>query len=210
MFESTGWVLVEPSNEDTSKYDNICPTVVSWTPERTDKTESGIFDSTEDSVEGANVMFLLKFKNQFMYLFQYIYLFCFFFRLKWELCASSHLAQLFKECQFYANEWERNNYIFFVKDPRKLFSPCANLIPLNNNFKIFKLSKMSSYDDPFSYFFLVPHNHNQILEEYTRQGFRVIALAHRLVEIRSIHKLQKVQREELEHDLTFLGIYIYL
>ena len=35
MFESTGWCLVEPSNEDTSKYDNICPTVVSWTPETT-------------------------------------------------------------------------------------------------------------------------------------------------------------------------------
>lgn len=52
----------------------------------------------------------------------------------------------------------------------------------------------------------VPANHDQILEDYTRQGFRVIAVAHRLVEIRSLHKLQKVQREELEHDLTFLGI----
>ena len=53
---------------------------------------------------------------------------------------------------------------------------------------------------------LVPNNYDEILEEYTRQGFRVIALAHRTVEIRSIHKLQKVQREELEHELTFLGI----
>ncbi len=35
MFESTGWSLVEPSNEDNNKYDNICPTVVTWTPERT-------------------------------------------------------------------------------------------------------------------------------------------------------------------------------
>ncbi len=51
----------------------------------------------------------------------------------------------------------------------------------------------------------VPPNIRQVLEEYTRQGYRVIALAHRPVEFRSILKLQKVQREELEHDLTFLG-----
>ena len=34
MFESTGWNLVEPSNDDTSKYDNICPTVVCWKPDK--------------------------------------------------------------------------------------------------------------------------------------------------------------------------------
>ena len=51
----------------------------------------------------------------------------------------------------------------------------------------------------------MPNNYNEVLDEYTRQGYRVIALAHRLVEIRSIHKLQKVQREDLEEDLTFLG-----
>lgn len=32
MFESIGWDLVEPSNEDTNKYDNICPTIVTWKP----------------------------------------------------------------------------------------------------------------------------------------------------------------------------------
>lgn len=47
MFESTGWVLVEPSNEDTNKYDNICPTVVTWTPSSANKADSGIFDSIE-------------------------------------------------------------------------------------------------------------------------------------------------------------------
>jgi cation-transporting ATPase 13A3/4/5 len=52
---------------------------------------------------------------------------------------------------------------------------------------------------------LVPENYNQLLESYTKQGFRVIALAHRLVESQSINKLQKVQREDLEHELTFLG-----
>ena len=60
----------------------------------------------------------------------------------------------------------------------------------------------------------MPENYDAMLEEYTRQGFRVIALAHRLVEIRSIIKLQKVQREDLEHELTFLGktklLFIFL
>lgn len=51
----------------------------------------------------------------------------------------------------------------------------------------------------------VPENFTQVLEEYTRQGYRVIAVAHRIVEIRSIHKLQKIQREDLEQELTFLG-----
>lgn len=62
----------------------------------------------------------------------------------------------------------------------------------------------------FVFFFSsVPNNYNEVLDEYTRQGYRVIALAHRLVEIRSIHKLQKVQREDLEEDLTFLGMSIF-
>jgi hypothetical protein len=39
MFESTNWVLVESSNDDTNKYDNICPTIVTWTPEVVSKDE---------------------------------------------------------------------------------------------------------------------------------------------------------------------------
>lgn len=62
MFESTGWVLVEPSNEDTSKYDNICPTVVTWTPEGGNKTDPETYDSVESGADGAKVIssFLLK------------------------------------------------------------------------------------------------------------------------------------------------------
>ncbi len=63
MFESTGWVLVEPSNDDTNKYDNICPTVVSWAPASTGKIESGIFESMDDSVEAAKVILHKKLKS---------------------------------------------------------------------------------------------------------------------------------------------------
>lgn len=64
MFESTGWVLVEPSNEDTNKYDNICPTVVSWTPPSGNKGDPGpgVSDSSDlDGAENSKVIyFLLK------------------------------------------------------------------------------------------------------------------------------------------------------
>lgn len=70
-----------------------------------------------------------------------------------------------------------------------------------------KMSVKKCYNQIISIESIVPANHDQVLEEYTRQGFRVIAIAHRIVEIRSLHKLQKVVREDLEHDLTFLGNY---
>ena len=40
MLESTNWDLVESSAVDSSKYDNICPTIVTWTPEMEDKESS--------------------------------------------------------------------------------------------------------------------------------------------------------------------------
>ena len=36
MFESTEWSLIESTSEDTNKYDNLCPTVVTWTPKETE------------------------------------------------------------------------------------------------------------------------------------------------------------------------------
>lgn len=45
MFESTNWVLVESSNDDSNKYDNICPTIVTWTPEISSRDES--FNATQ-------------------------------------------------------------------------------------------------------------------------------------------------------------------
>ncbi|XP_057368287.1 polyamine-transporting ATPase 13A3-like isoform X2 [Daphnia carinata] len=157
MFESTGWVLVEPSNEDTSKYDNICPTVVTWTPEGGNKTDPETSDSVESGADGAKVE--VGIVRQFPF--------------------SSSLQRMAIICKRIGQE----QLHFFCKgSPEMVQSLCK----------------------PDT----VPGNHNQILEEYTRQGFRVIALAHRLVEIRSIHKLQKVQREELEHELTFLGLVV--
>nr|XP_023026840.1 probable cation-transporting ATPase 13A3 [Leptinotarsa decemlineata] len=53
----------------------------------------------------------------------------------------------------------------------------------------------------------VPVNFSDILESYTEEGYRVIALAHKKLKM-SYAKVQKVQREAIEKDLDFLGFII--
>ncbi|KAM9720213.1 polyamine-transporting ATPase 13A3-like [Menidia menidia] len=55
----------------------------------------------------------------------------------------------------------------------------------------------------------VPQSFTGILEGYTGQGFRVIALAHRQLESKlSWHKVQSLGRDAIETDMEFLGLII--
>ncbi|MGH0134052.1 UNVERIFIED_CONTAM: hypothetical protein FKN15_011811 [Acipenser sinensis] len=55
----------------------------------------------------------------------------------------------------------------------------------------------------------VPHNFSEVLEGYTKQGFRVIAVAHRKLESKlSWHKVQNVSRDTIESNMQFLGLII--
>ncbi|OCT80712.1 hypothetical protein XELAEV_18027526mg [Xenopus laevis] len=55
----------------------------------------------------------------------------------------------------------------------------------------------------------VPHDFASVLEEYTKQGYRVIALAHRKLESKiSWHKVQNISRDAIESNMTFLGLII--
>ncbi|XP_030071447.1 polyamine-transporting ATPase 13A3 isoform X2 [Microcaecilia unicolor] len=55
----------------------------------------------------------------------------------------------------------------------------------------------------------VPIDFAEVLEEYTKQGFRVIALAHRRLESKlSWHKVQNVNRDAVENNMDFLGLII--
>ncbi|KAG7227155.1 hypothetical protein INR49_013953 [Caranx melampygus] len=55
----------------------------------------------------------------------------------------------------------------------------------------------------------VPQSFAETLETYTRQGFRVIALAHRQLESKfSWHKVQSLSRDLLETSMEFLGLII--
>ncbi|XP_054645226.1 polyamine-transporting ATPase 13A3 isoform X2 [Dunckerocampus dactyliophorus] len=55
----------------------------------------------------------------------------------------------------------------------------------------------------------VPDNFPEVLEGYTKQGFRVIALAHRRLESKlTWHKVQNISREHIETNMEFLGLII--
>ncbi|XP_028988341.1 polyamine-transporting ATPase 13A3-like [Betta splendens] len=55
----------------------------------------------------------------------------------------------------------------------------------------------------------VPQSFADTLEAYTRQGFRVIALAHRQLESKlSWHKVQSLSRDLIETNMEFLGLII--
>lgn len=53
----------------------------------------------------------------------------------------------------------------------------------------------------------VPDNFHDVLESYTQKGYRVIALAHKELDL-LYAKVQKVQREDIEDDLDLLGIIV--
>uniref|UniRef100_G3P3W1 Polyamine-transporting ATPase 13A3 n=1 Tax=Gasterosteus aculeatus aculeatus TaxID=481459 RepID=G3P3W1_GASAC len=55
----------------------------------------------------------------------------------------------------------------------------------------------------------VPENFAEVLEGYTKQGFRVIALAHRRLESKlTWHKVQNINRDHIEANMDFLGLII--
>uniref|UniRef100_A0A8C5GP46 Polyamine-transporting ATPase 13A3 n=1 Tax=Gouania willdenowi TaxID=441366 RepID=A0A8C5GP46_GOUWI len=55
----------------------------------------------------------------------------------------------------------------------------------------------------------VPVNFPKVLEGYTKQGFRVIALAHRRLESKlTWHKVQNISRDHIEANMEFLGLII--
>nr|XP_042115071.1 polyamine-transporting ATPase 13A3 isoform X3 [Peromyscus maniculatus bairdii] len=55
----------------------------------------------------------------------------------------------------------------------------------------------------------VPVDFDKVLEDYTKQGFRVIALAHRKLESKlTWHKVQHVSRDAVENNMDFMGLII--
>ena len=54
----------------------------------------------------------------------------------------------------------------------------------------------------------LPGNFDEILEKYTECGYRVLALAGRPMPDLSYLKSQKIPRDEVESNLTFLGFLV--
>lgn len=53
----------------------------------------------------------------------------------------------------------------------------------------------------------IPANFSETLESYTQEGYRVIALAHKEL-VMSYTKVNRLQRDAIEHDLTLLGFIV--
>lgn len=53
----------------------------------------------------------------------------------------------------------------------------------------------------------LPDDFHDVLESYTQEGYRVIAMAHKELKM-SYTKVNKVQREEIEKDMTLLGLIV--
>ena len=54
----------------------------------------------------------------------------------------------------------------------------------------------------------MPGNYDEVLEQYTKEGFRVIGLATKPLPNLNYRKAMSIQRSEIEKDLTFLGLLI--
>ncbi|KAJ8686576.1 hypothetical protein QAD02_022370 [Eretmocerus hayati] len=54
----------------------------------------------------------------------------------------------------------------------------------------------------------IPHDFNSVLQEYTSEGYRVIALAHKSLKRLSYAKVQRITREVAETELNFLAFVI--
>lgn len=60
----------------------------------------------------------------------------------------------------------------------------------------------------FVLFFIVPPDFAAVLQEYTSEGYRVIAIAHKSLNRLPYAKVQRINREAAEVDLNFLALII--
>ncbi|OTF72224.1 cation-transporting ATPase 13A3-like protein [Euroglyphus maynei] len=63
---------------------------------------------------------------------------------------------------------------------------------------------IASLCDPAS----LPSDYTSTLQEYTEKGFRVLGLAYRPLTSLNYHKIQRASREDLEKNLSFLGLLV--
>lgn len=55
---------------------------------------------------------------------------------------------------------------------------------------------------------IVPKNLSSVLQEYTEQGYRVIALGYRVLDEVDYVQVQKMNRNEIEKDFEFGGLIV--
>ncbi|XP_015595674.1 probable cation-transporting ATPase 13A3 isoform X2 [Cephus cinctus] len=185
MFESTGWTLEEPDVSDTSKFSMLFPTVVR--PPKGSKylqnvpNHQIVSPSRQNSIS-SDVVDNVSLTN-----------------LDGAITKSTvDLTERGLEIgivrQFpFTSSLQRMSVI-----TRTLGANHYELYCKGSPEMILSLSKPES----------IPSDFASVLQEYTSEGYRVIALTHRSLNRLSYAKVQRISRESVETDLTFLGFVI--
>uniref|UniRef100_A0A8C7M661 Polyamine-transporting ATPase 13A3 n=1 Tax=Oncorhynchus mykiss TaxID=8022 RepID=A0A8C7M661_ONCMY len=153
MFEATGWILEEATEEETSLHDRIMPTVVR--PPKQLMPPEPVMSPEQDMLA-----YEIGIVRQFPF--------------------SSALQRM---CVVARLLGEKRMDAYLKGAPEVVASLCKKDT--------------------------VPEDFADVLEDYTKQGFRVIALAHRRLESKlTWHKVQNVNRDQMEANMEFLGLII--
>uniref|UniRef100_A0A673JW62 Probable cation-transporting ATPase 13A3 n=1 Tax=Sinocyclocheilus rhinocerous TaxID=307959 RepID=A0A673JW62_9TELE len=152
MFEATGWILVEATEEETAHHDRIELTYV--------KPPNQLLPPSVISPEQDMASYMIGIVRQFSF--------------------SSALQRMSVVVRQIG---ERRMDAYLKGAPEVVASLCKKET--------------------------VPEDFAEVLEDYTKQGFRVIALAHRRLESKlTFHKVQNINRDQIEKNMDFLGLII--
>nr|XP_019958108.1 PREDICTED: probable cation-transporting ATPase 13A3 isoform X2 [Paralichthys olivaceus] len=159
MFSATGWILEEPTEEETALHNPIMPTVVR--PPKHVVPEANQNNPLAQNMELSQISsFEIGIVRQFPF--------------------SSALQRMSVVVRRLG---EKHMDAYLKGAPEIVASLCKQ--------------------------HTVPQSFTETLESYTRQGFRVIALAHRQLESKlSWHKVQSLSRDLIETNMEFLGLII--
>ncbi|XP_066503202.1 polyamine-transporting ATPase 13A3 isoform X2 [Hoplias malabaricus] len=158
MFEATGWILEEATEEETSLHNRIMPTVVR--PPKQLLPEPVVSLEQDMELYELPVTYEIGIVRQFPF--------------------SSALQRMSVVARRLG---EKRMDAYLKGAPEVVASLCKKET--------------------------VPLDFSEVLEDYTKQGFRVIALAHRRLESKlTWHKVQNVNRDHIETNMDFLGLII--
>uniref|UniRef100_A0A671S2V1 Probable cation-transporting ATPase 13A3 n=1 Tax=Sinocyclocheilus anshuiensis TaxID=1608454 RepID=A0A671S2V1_9TELE len=158
MFEATGWILVEATEEETAHHDRIELTYV-------------------------------KPPNQLLpHIWVFTYCCLLFFGLQ-----ASYMIGIVRQFSF-SSALQRMSVVVRQIGERRMDAYLKGAPEV-----VASLCKKET----------VPEDFAEVLEDYTKQGFRVIALAHRRLESKlTFHKVQNINRDQIEKNMDFLGLII--
>ncbi|XP_029003029.1 polyamine-transporting ATPase 13A3 [Betta splendens] len=159
MFEATGWILEEATEEETALHNQIMPTVVR-PPKQLLPPEPAL--SSEEDME----LYELSSRYEIGIVRQFPF--------------SSALQRMSVVARRLG---EKRMDAYMKGAPEVVASLCKGET--------------------------VPENFSKVLEDYTKQGFRVIAVAHRRLESKlTWHKVQNINRSNIETNMEFLGLIV--